>query len=558
MVRHAALIEHFHTFTDPCPAAHILVTEEGEIVAVNIAAQKLSGLERDTCNGKKLSDFVSDRPDDLLQYLHVCARNRRPMPGAISWRQTGNGPHEYRCQGFVIEPHSSDSTALVIIHCETKDVAGNKFIALNRKMEELEAAYHKLASHAEVLKSEIARRMQVEEEQRALEKQMHHVQKLESLGIMAGGIAHDFNNMLMAVLGNADLALADLEPWSPVRPFIEEIEKVSRRAADLCRQMLAYSGRGKFVVKTVNLSDLLLDMAGMLEISVSKKAVLKFNCPENLPPIDSDPSQLRQIIMNLVINASEAIGNRSGVITVSTGAVECDRAYLAATFLDENLAEGLYTYLEVADTGHGMDRETKAKLFDPFFTTKFTGRGLGMSAVLGIVRGHKGGIKVYSEPGRGTAIKLLFPAVPDALPGDMHEGPAGDGKWQGKGTVLLVDDDETVRAVGRQMLERLGFNVLTANDGSQGVAAYREHTAEIDLVLLDLTMPHMDGEETFREMRRISAEVRVILSSGYNEQDVTQRFAGKGLAGFIQKPYTLEPLRDTIQKAFEKTSRPPG
>jgi CheY-like chemotaxis protein len=172
------------------------------------------------------------------------------------------------------------------------------------------------------------------------------------------------------------------------------------------------------------------------------------------------------------------------------------------------------------------------------------------------VRGHKGGIKVYSEPGRGTTIKLLFPSIPDALREEIHEEPDGDGKWQGKGTVLLVDDDETVRAVGRQMLERLGFKVLTANDGSQGVASYREHTAEIDCVLLDLTMPHMDGEETFREMRRIHSGVRVILSSGYNEQDVIQRFAGKGLAGFIQKPYTLEPLRAAIQKAFVNTSRP--
>ncbi len=556
MVRHAALIEHFHAFTDSWPAAHILLTEDGEIVAANIAAKRLSGLENDTCAGKKFSDFVNDPPGKLSQYLHVCARNKRPMPGTISWRQPDDGPHEYHCQGFVIKPHSSDSSALVVIRCETQDDAGNKFIALNRKMTELEDAYHKLAFQAEDLKSEIAKRTQTEQEQRALEKQMHHVQKLESLGVMAGGIAHDFNNMLMAVLGNADLALTDLESLSPVRPFIEEIEKVARRAAELCRQMLAYSGRGQFVVKTVGLSDLFMDMVNMLEISVSKKAVLKFSCPENLPPINSDPSQLRQIIMNLVINASEAIGDRSGVITVSTGAVECDRAYLAATFLDENLAEGLYTYLEVADTGHGMDEETKAKLFDPFFTTKFTGRGLGMSAVLGIVRGHKGGIKVYSEPGRGTTIKLLFPAVQDALPEDMHEGQVSDGKWQGQGTVLLVDDDETVRAVGKQMLERLGFDVLTANDGSQGVAVYREHIAEIDCVLLDLTMPHMDGEETFREMRRIHSGVRVVLSSGYNEQDVTQRFAGKGLAGFIQKPYTLEPLRAAIQKAFAKTPRP--
>lgn len=390
-----------------------------------------------------------------------------------------------------------------------------------------------------------------EEEKRNLEKQLQHVQKLESLGVLAGGIAHDFNNLLMAILGNADLALLEMSQSSPARKNIMEIEKASRRAAELCNQMLAYSGKGKFVVQALNLSSMVKEMTNMLEISISKNVVIKYHVAENLPAVKADPSQLRQVIMNLIINASESIGNKSGVISITTGAMECDRDYLAETFLDENLSEGLYTYLEVADTGSGMDEETKAKIFDPFFTTKFAGRGLGMSAVLGIMRGHNGAIKIYSEPNKGTTFKILFPAVQDAAAEALESKRNGHENWQGMGTLLLVDDDETVRAVGKQMLEKLGFKVLLAADGLEGVEVFRQHSDDIDCVILDLTMPHMGGEEAFRELRRIQSDIRAVLSSGYSEQEVTQRFAGKGLSGFIQKPYTLASLRAALQKIFE-------
>ena len=397
---------------------------------------------------------------------------------------------------------------------------------------------------------DITEKQKAEDEKRDLEKQIQHVQKLESLGVLAGGIAHDFNNLLMAILGNADLALLDLSPTAPARENIVEIEKASRRAAELCKQMLAYSGKGKFTVQNINLSELIKDMTHMLEISISKRVVIKYNFGDNIPAIKADPSQVRQIIMNLVINASEAIGERSGVISVSTGAMECDRDYLADTFLDEQLAEGVYTYLEVADNGSGMDEEVKAKLFDPFFTTKFTGRGLGMSALLGIVRGHGGGIKLYSEMKKGTTFKILFPSI-DAEAMEIHEKEELEEQaFNAEGKVLLVDDDETVLTVGKQLLEHLGFTVLTAKDGREGVALFNQKKDEIDCVILDLTMPHMDGEEAYREMRRVQPDVRVILSSGYNEQEVTQRFVGKGLAGFIQKPYNMKGLKKVIQELF--------
>jgi PAS domain S-box-containing protein len=387
-----------------------------------------------------------------------------------------------------------------------------------------------------------------EEEREGLQAQVQHVQKLESLGVLAGGIAHDFNNLLMAILGNADLAQFELPAGSPAKGNIVEIEKASRRAAELCRQMLAYSGRGKFVVESLDLSAIVEEMAYMLEISVSRKAILKYHFADEVPPVDADASQIRQIIMNLVTNASEAIGDRSGVISISTGAMECDRHYLAETYLDENLAEGLYSYIEVCDTGCGMTAETKSKLFDPFYTTKFTGRGLGLSAVLGIVRGHHGAIKVYSEVGKGTTIKVLFP-VTGGIVFDAAAKEAS-GSWVGEGAVLLVDDEESVRAVGASMLKRLGFEVLTACDGREALEVFQENANSIVCVLLDLTMPHLDGEQTFRELRRVNKDVCVILSSGYNEQDVIQRFVGKNLAGFMQKPYKMDALRTKLKEVL--------
>lgn len=384
----------------------------------------------------------------------------------------------------------------------------------------------------------------------AFEQQMQQMQKLESLGVLAGGVAHDFNNILMSILGNADLALECLSPVSPVRSHLEDIERSSRRAAELCRQMLAYSGRGRFVVEPVSLSEIIQEMQHMLEISISKKAVLKYHFGDDLPSVEADVSQLRQIIMNMVLNASEAIGDRSGVICLTTGAMECDRAYLSESYLDESLPEGLYIYIEVADTGCGMDAETKARIFDPFFTTKFTGRGLGLAAVLGIVRGHHGAIKIYSERNCGSTFKILLPASEKA-PEPHVETSEGSSEWRGAGTILLADDEETVRTIGGRMIKRLGFEVVLAEDGREALELFKERPDEFDCVVLDLTMPHMDGEEAFREIRRIRKDARVVLSSGYNEQDVVNRFSGKGLAGFIQKPYNIKRLATVMREIME-------
>jgi two-component system, cell cycle sensor histidine kinase and response regulator CckA len=384
-------------------------------------------------------------------------------------------------------------------------------------------------------------------EQRNLERQMLHSQKLESLGVLAGGIAHDFNNLLAGVLGNADLALMDVAPSSPARESLTGISQAARRASELCRQLLAYSGKGRYQVQPVNLAELVHEMGPLLAISISKKAVLKYQFAPDLPAIEADATQLRQVIMNLILNASEAIGERNGVISLTTGLVHCDAEYLGGAYCAEGIVPGDFVYLEIADTGQGMDRAIRDRIFDPFFTTKFMGRGLGLAAVLGIVRGHRGAIRVYSEPERGTTFKLLFPASPDLTPRPLDKARAS-APWQGKGLILVVDDEEAIRSLSRRMLERSGFAVVTASDGREAIEKFRIDQDTIVLVVLDLTMPHLDGEACFRMLREIKPDVKVLLSSGYNEQDVVSLFAGKCPAAFIQKPYAT---RDLITKVRE-------
>jgi PAS domain S-box-containing protein len=389
-------------------------------------------------------------------------------------------------------------------------------------------------------------------DQRNLEQQMLHSQKLESLGVLAGGIAHDFNNLLTGILGNADLAKTEMSPLAPSRASLEGIEVAARRAADLCRQLLAYSGRGRFIIEPLDLCELVREMGHLLTVSISKKAVLKYHFSQGIPAVEADATQLRQVIMNLIVNASEAVGERSGVISITVGLAHCEADYLKGCFGTDRLQPGDYVYLEVADTGHGMDKSTMDRIFDPFFSTKFTGRGLGLAAVLGIMRGHHGAIKVYSEPGRGTTFKLLFPASESSVSTQQTTTYKSAG-YHASGKILLADDEETIRNLGRRMLQRAGFEVILAADGREAIDKFVSDKDSISLVILDLTMPHADGETCYREMRQLKPGVRVILSSGYNEQDIVNRFAGKGLAGFIQKPYTTEELLDKIREALEKT-----
>jgi two-component system, cell cycle sensor histidine kinase and response regulator CckA len=405
--------------------------------------------------------------------------------------------------------------------------------------------------------------LRAEEERRKLELSVLQAQKLESLGVLAGGIAHDFNNLLTTILGNADLAAAELPPDSPVRGLIDDIELATRRAADLCRQMLAYSGKGRFVIQPISFNELVSEMGQLLSVSTSKKATLTHDFAADLPTVMADATQIRQVVMNLITNASEAIGDREGTITLRTGALSCNRDYFADAIGDSGRhLPGRYAFVEVSDTGAGMNAETMGRIFDPFFSTKFAGRGLGLAAVLGIVRGHKGAVKVRSVPGKGTTFRVLFPAhvagtdsgqlaseVASELGSTISSVAAGD--FRGDGLVLIAEDEAAVRAVARNILERAGFRGLAAGDGREALDLYKQHGREIRLVVLDMTMPHLDGEACFLAIRELDPDAKIVLTSGYSEQEVVAHFVGKGLAGFVQKPYRADLLLGKIRNILQ-------
>jgi two-component system, cell cycle sensor histidine kinase and response regulator CckA len=394
---------------------------------------------------------------------------------------------------------------------------------------------------------DISERKRAEEERQKLQEKILQAQKLESLGVMAGGIAHDFNNILLGILGNANLAIEEIPESSPARYSLEQLEKAAQRAAELTRQMLAYSGRGRFVNEPLDLTELVEEMIDLLKVSISKKVDLDCHFGRALPLIEGDPTQMRQIVMNLIMNASESLEEAPGTIHVKTGVEHCDRRYLKSTYLDEDHEEGKYVYIEVQDNGKGMSPEVMKRIFEPFYSTKFTGRGLGLAAVLGIVRSHHGALKVESREKEGSIFKVLFP-VPRAQLEKNRKNEILVKKSNLQGTILVVDDEEAVRSFTMRALERAGYRVLLGKDGREGLEVFRDHFREIDLVLLDMTMPRMNGDEVFREMVKIDPNTKVLISSGYDRTQVTQNFSGPCYLGFIQKPYQPKKLLARLEQ----------
>ena len=398
---------------------------------------------------------------------------------------------------------------------------------------------------------DVTERVRGEEERRRLEAQMQHTQKLESLGLLAGGIAHDFNNLLMGIMGNAALGLDDLCEDSPLRQVLGDIVDSAERASGLCNQLLAYSGKGKFIIKGIDLSRLVQDMVRLLEVSVTKKARLRVECAESLPAVEGDASQLQQVAMNLILNASDALEEQGGVITVRTSLKHCTTEMLSQAYTAGDLVSGDYVCFEVCDDGPGMDEGTRERIFDPFFTTKFTGRGLGLAAVLGIIHGHGGAILVESAPGSGAVFRVLLPVSRRAV--EQQDAATANLKyWRGQGTVLVIDDETQVLELARKMLKRAGFSVVTARDGLEGLRLFREHGHEVAFVLLDMVMPHMGGDEVLARLRSISPGVRVILTSGFSEADAIRCFDGRGRTAFIQKPYTQQALYKLIRRLLDE------
>ena len=385
-----------------------------------------------------------------------------------------------------------------------------------------------------------------ERERRYMDHQIQQAQKLESLGVLAGGIAHDFNNLLMGVLGSAELAMDHITLGSPAYRNVKQIETSAKYASDLCRQMLDYAGKGRFVAEMVNLNILIEEIQGLLETTVSKKATLVMKLEESLPGIEADVSQVRQIVMNLISNAAEALDKQDGEVTIITKTTEYTEQDLRTNYTDSHLEPGTYVAMEISDDGSGMTETTLQKIFDPFFTTKFTGRGLGLAAVQGIVRSHKGAIRVQSQLGKGTTFKILFPASQIHIKEEVVK-EADNGQLSTDGIILLVDDEETIRLVVSQMLEGCGLTVETCCDGEEAVDYFQKNGDQVACVLMDLTMPGMGGQKAFQNIRAITPEAKVIFSSGYNEQDVIDKASTQGMAGFIQKPYQRDQLVRTLQ-----------
>ncbi len=413
--------------------------------------------------------------------------------------------------------------------------------------------YRPSDNHLAALLNDVTQRREEAAEKQRLELQMQQTQKLESLGLMAGGIAHDFNNLLTVIGGNIDIC-RHLEPMSPeVMESLDDALAALQRASGLCKQLLAYSGKAPLQLATFDLSELLRRHTPLLEVSVSRKIIVEYQLKEPLPPMEGDPTQIEQVVMNLLINAAEAIGNAPGTITIVTGCHECGKIAASGLWLCEPSVPGDYVSLEVRDTGCGMDDATLKRIFDPFFSTKHHGRGLGLAALLGIVRRHRGALNVESRPGKGTSFRIFFP-VSEKQKHDARTAaavPVGDQRLSG--TVLLVDDEPSIRNIGAQLLELLGVHVMTAADGEEALHVFRAcrqmavgPERQIRCLILDLTMPRMDGLEAMIELRRMDPQLPILLASGYTEQEITARLNEVRPNGFIQKPYSLDTLRTML------------
>jgi PAS domain S-box-containing protein len=403
-----------------------------------------------------------------------------------------------------------------------------------------------------IITRDIAERKAAEKEKLKLERSMYHTQKLESLGVLAGGIAHDFNNLLTIIQGNNQIALMKIDSESQIHNNLNKIADATNKATYLTKQMLAYSGQGSFIIETIYINKLITEMVHLLKSSISKKAILQTDLTKNIGTFNGDSTQIRQIIMNLIINASESLENKEGLIKISTKEIEykiSKNEYKIFHNPIVSLLSGSYIYIEVYDSGCGMTRKTQEKIFDPFYTTKKDGRGLGMSAILGIIKSHKGAINIYSELYQGTVIKIIFPKD-ELKPLLKHNySIVTDTDWKSEGSILLTDDEHGVAEIAKNYLTSLGFNVIITYDGIEAVELYKKNYKKYKYVFLDLNMPKLDGIQTFHRMRKINPDIKAFIHSGYSEKHISKKYQHHGLAGFIQKPYSINYLIKLLKQA---------
>ncbi len=457
----------------------------------------------------------------------------------------------------VMDLTAPESRAIVAAHVQRGDGSSYEGVARRKDGSAFHAEVHgRTLSHQGrrtrvTIIRDITERKQSEAEQRALAERVRQAQKLESLGMLAGGVAHDFNNILTIISNGVALAKRQEGLTSASVAHLDSIAHAAARAADLCRQMLAYAGKAGIARESLDLSTLVDDMSAMLEVSVAKKVALVRELAPDLPALLGDATQIRQVVMNLVLNAAEAITSPGGTIRAATGSGTYDARAFARSAAGGEPKAGPYVWLEVTDDGIGMDGPTMARMFDPFFTTKFVGRGLGMAAVLGIVRGHAGAIDVQSTPGRGTKVRVFFPA---SAVGPSRVPPAPAELVRGQGVVLVVDDEKNVRVTTQLLLEELGFEVIVARDGFEALEVFRAQSGRVGAVLLDLTMPRMDGVRTLKALRAIVPRIPVVLVSGYGtaelEDSRLDSLPGATPDAVLAKPYSPEELHAVLQRVM--------
>jgi PAS domain S-box-containing protein len=556
--------QRFEELFEFAPNPYFVTDPVGIIIRANLSASTLLRVPPRFLPGKALATYVAneDRPR-FRTLVTAIPQDGRSRTGAFKLQ-----PRE----GDIVEVEltysvSQGSGALTQIKWMARDVTEHERMArqiraLNAQLESRVAAQTADLSAAQRLARELVEKEQeARRAAEASEAQSRHVQKLESIGVLAGGIAHDFNNLLHVVLGNADIALSNLTTGSPAREPLEEVVRATLRAADLTRQLLAYSGKGAFVVRHLDLSTEVREMATLLRTSISKQATLEWELASDLPAISADPTQIRQVVMNLITNASDALGDSGGAITLRTGVSdleELEQQRFGRPPHGEDPADregGPLVYLEIGDTGQGMSPDTLSRIFDPFFSTKFSGRGLGLAAVMGIVRSHRGFIRIRTELGKGTAFRVLFPAVGGAAP-KLQKPSAERSEWRGNGTILVVEDEEGVREVAERMLQDIGFETVGAEDGRHALDLMEEIGDRVTAVLLDLSMPRMGGPETFRRLREMKPDLPILMMSGYTEQVVAPQFtnSGPGTTGFLQKPFLAEDLIAVLRRFAESAT----
>jgi PAS domain S-box-containing protein len=495
---------------DALPVMIAVIDREHRYVFVNRPYEALHGCTRDEIEGRSLREKLGEDG-----YAGIRAEVERALAG-----------ERVRFEVSFPHPNGGDEQTFSTTYVPKLDADGAVL------------GFYSLSSN-------ITPRKRAEREREQLRQKVLTLQKLESLAALAGGVAHDFNNLLVTVLANAELARTALPEDHPVRPELVEVEVAAKRASELSRQMLAYSGKGTFRAETLDLSALAHDMTSLLHASLAPGVTLSIDAQPALPGVTVDPLQIRQVLLNLFANASEAIAG-SGHVALRTGALDASRADLAATYVDDDLPAGRYVFFEVADDGAGIDDATRRRLFDPFFSTRFAGRGLGLAASLGIVRAHRGAITVESEPGCGACFRVLLPAT-EAHAATCAVAPAQRRERRGSGQILVVDDEPAVRRAITRVLERGGYEVTTAENGRDAVEVFAKDPSAFAAVVLDLTMPVMGGAEALQRMRALSREIPVILCSGYSEEQVRERFGNPAIAAVVEKPFSVDELLNAVQ-----------